>query len=66
MPKWPKKDFREVFLGANPNGEEGIMGTISKKYNVNQKCVLVHVHDFELRIMIDKLISSRLFLNGHC
>ena len=31
MPKWPKKDFREVFLGANPNGEEGIMGTISKK-----------------------------------
>lgn len=22
MPKWPKKDFREVFLGANPNGEK--------------------------------------------
>lgn len=24
---------------------------------------LVHVHDFEFRIMIDKLVSSRLFLN---
>ena len=20
MPKWPKKDFREVFIGANPLG----------------------------------------------
>jgi hypothetical protein len=25
MPKWPKKDFREVFIEANPHGKNLIV-----------------------------------------